>query len=196
MQRMPSPRIASAAGVTACFGNVPLMFLNVSIVDRPAATSDDLRALLQTAVQRSASCRVSFRSHSARGLAASAMGRSGSGSRFGGAASDDGHGGDGTLAAAPPGAAVGDPSGGERRAGSGPGGIERPAYEMPLEAFECISDVRLWQADSSAMLDTLMESPSPAPLHYRLREPSTLRWSPRYRPCKVRVTPKPSCGLR
>ena len=54
--RMPSPRVESAAGVTSCFGNVPLMFLNVSIVDRPAATSDDLRALLNTAAQRSASC--------------------------------------------------------------------------------------------------------------------------------------------
>ena len=39
--RLPSPRIEESAGVTSCFGNVPLIFLNVSIVDRPTTTLDE-----------------------------------------------------------------------------------------------------------------------------------------------------------
>ena len=51
--RMPSPRIEEADGVTVCFGNVPLVFLNVSIVNRPAQTIADLRGLLATAAKYS-----------------------------------------------------------------------------------------------------------------------------------------------
>ena len=54
--RMPSPRIEENDGVVACFGNVPLIFLNVSVVVRPAGTADELRALLNTAAKHSAAC--------------------------------------------------------------------------------------------------------------------------------------------
>lgn len=54
--RLPQPRIEEAAGVVSCFGNVPLIFLNVSVVDRPAATHGELRALLNTVAERSATC--------------------------------------------------------------------------------------------------------------------------------------------
>ena len=54
--RLPSPRIEEADGVVSCFGNVPLMFLNISIVDRPAATPQELRRLLDTAAAHRATC--------------------------------------------------------------------------------------------------------------------------------------------
>jgi GNAT superfamily N-acetyltransferase len=54
--RLPSPRIEEADGVATCFGNVPLVFLNLSIVDRPAASADDLRALLKTSAGRAGAC--------------------------------------------------------------------------------------------------------------------------------------------
>lgn len=53
---LPSPRIEEADGVATCFGNVPLIFLNINVVGRPADTPDELRALLQTAAGRSATC--------------------------------------------------------------------------------------------------------------------------------------------
>ena len=146
--RMPSPRIESAAGVTSCFGNVPLMFLNVSIVDRPAATSDDLRALLHTAAERSASCeypsgvilREDWLPFQWEDLIAEA------------------------------GLAVLIPMTGMEAAELLPprrpaaqleilrvandalardlAELNAHAYEMPIDAFECISNMRLWQADS------------------------------------------------
>ncbi len=54
--RLPSPHIEDADGVASCIGNVPLIFLNVSIISRPAETSEQLRALLDTAAKRSAAC--------------------------------------------------------------------------------------------------------------------------------------------
>jgi GNAT superfamily N-acetyltransferase len=38
--------------VVSCFGNVPLIFFNVSILERPALSADELRALLDVAAQR------------------------------------------------------------------------------------------------------------------------------------------------
>jgi len=54
--RLPSPRIEEADGVVSCIGNVPLIFLNISIVDRPSATPQELRGLLSTAAGHRASC--------------------------------------------------------------------------------------------------------------------------------------------
>jgi GNAT superfamily N-acetyltransferase len=54
--RLPLPHIEDADGVVSCFGNVPLFFLNLSIVGRPAANHDELRAFLRTSARRAAAC--------------------------------------------------------------------------------------------------------------------------------------------
>jgi GNAT superfamily N-acetyltransferase len=54
--RLPSPHIEETDGVVSCFGNVPLIFLNISIVTRPAATGHELRGLLATAAGHRAAC--------------------------------------------------------------------------------------------------------------------------------------------
>lgn len=50
--RLPGSEIESGDGVGSCFGNVPLIFFNVSILERPAANADELRALLDVAARR------------------------------------------------------------------------------------------------------------------------------------------------
>lgn len=52
--RLPSGRIEERDGVVSCFGNVPLIFLNISVVDRQANTPAELRALLNTAAAHAA----------------------------------------------------------------------------------------------------------------------------------------------
>jgi hypothetical protein len=54
--RLPSSSIKEEDGVVSCFGNVPLILLNVSIVDRPAETHDELREILNTASRHAATC--------------------------------------------------------------------------------------------------------------------------------------------
>lgn len=54
VERLPSSRIEIADGVASCLGNVPLFFLNASILERPATTPDDLRSLLHLTARRSA----------------------------------------------------------------------------------------------------------------------------------------------
>jgi GNAT superfamily N-acetyltransferase len=51
--RFPSSRIETGAGVTSCMGNVPLFFLNASILERPAESQDELRELLSKVARRS-----------------------------------------------------------------------------------------------------------------------------------------------
>lgn len=55
--RLPLPTIKEDDGVVSCFGNVPLIFLNLSIVERPAETDDELRIFLNTAVRHAAICK-------------------------------------------------------------------------------------------------------------------------------------------
>jgi len=55
--RLPLPTIKEDDGVVSCFGNVPLIFLNLSIVERPAETDDELRVFLNTAVRHAANCK-------------------------------------------------------------------------------------------------------------------------------------------
>jgi GNAT superfamily N-acetyltransferase len=55
--RLPQPTIQKDDGVISCFGNVPLLLLNISIVERPAETHDDLRAFLKTAARHAATCK-------------------------------------------------------------------------------------------------------------------------------------------
>ena len=55
--RLPLPTIKEEGGVVSCFGNVPLFFLNLSIVNRPAQTHEELRAFLNTAARHVASCK-------------------------------------------------------------------------------------------------------------------------------------------
>src|SRR5262249_12830812 len=55
--RMPSPRIEDDEYVTTCIGNVPLFFLNVSVLNRPASTHNELRSMLKKAAERNAICR-------------------------------------------------------------------------------------------------------------------------------------------
>lgn len=55
--RLPLPTIKEEDAVVSCFGNVPLFFLNLSIVNRPAETHEELRAFLNTAAGHVASCK-------------------------------------------------------------------------------------------------------------------------------------------
>ncbi len=57
--RLPSPRIEEADGVVSVFGNVPLIFFNVSILGRSVATHNELHAMLNTAAGRAAGCEQS-----------------------------------------------------------------------------------------------------------------------------------------
>lgn len=54
VSRLPSSHIDIADGVASCLGNVPLFFLNASVLQRPATSPDDLRALLKIVAERSA----------------------------------------------------------------------------------------------------------------------------------------------
>jgi GNAT superfamily N-acetyltransferase len=54
--RMPQPTIREEHGIVSCFANVSLTLLNVSIVTRPAETSRELRALLDTAADHAEAC--------------------------------------------------------------------------------------------------------------------------------------------
>jgi GNAT superfamily N-acetyltransferase len=56
VEQLPTPRIEESDGVATCFGNVPLIFFNASIVVRPAATADELRALLNETARRASAC--------------------------------------------------------------------------------------------------------------------------------------------
>ncbi len=42
--RLPAPRIQDVDGLTVCYGNVPLPFLNVILANRPVASLGELRA--------------------------------------------------------------------------------------------------------------------------------------------------------
>ena len=54
--RLPAPTLKEGDGVVTYFGNVPLLFFNLSVVERPAATFAELRGLLKTAGERAAMC--------------------------------------------------------------------------------------------------------------------------------------------
>lgn len=54
--RFASARFEDSGGVTSCFANVPLVFFNISVANRPADTAEELGAILQTAADRAASC--------------------------------------------------------------------------------------------------------------------------------------------
>ncbi len=55
--RLPSARIEEADGVVSCFGNVPLLFLNIFIIDRHSESQLELRALLKIAAERALTCK-------------------------------------------------------------------------------------------------------------------------------------------
>ena len=55
--RLPAHTIEETDGVVSCFGNVPLLFLNISIVTRPAGTNDELRTQLKTAARHASTCK-------------------------------------------------------------------------------------------------------------------------------------------
>jgi GNAT superfamily N-acetyltransferase len=57
VQRLPTARVQEANGVASCMGNVPLYFLNASILLRPAATLDELRILLDAEAELSSWCK-------------------------------------------------------------------------------------------------------------------------------------------
>lgn len=54
--RFPGARIEQADGVATMFANIPLPFLNVSVLDRPAVTAKSMAAALDIAKQRAATC--------------------------------------------------------------------------------------------------------------------------------------------
>ena len=55
--RLPTSAIEHADGVATTFGNVPLSFLNLSILDRPVADAAHLKAALGIAIERARACR-------------------------------------------------------------------------------------------------------------------------------------------
>jgi len=54
--RMPQPIIREDHDIVSCFGNVPLLLLNISIVGRRAESRRELRAFLQTAAEHADAC--------------------------------------------------------------------------------------------------------------------------------------------
>jgi GNAT superfamily N-acetyltransferase len=56
VERLPAPSVEDQDGIASCFGNVPLIFLNVSVVTRPAADGGDLRELLRRVRDRGSRC--------------------------------------------------------------------------------------------------------------------------------------------
>jgi GNAT superfamily N-acetyltransferase len=54
--RFPDSRIEDGDDVVSCMGNVPLLFFNLWVQQRPAATVDELLALFTKAAERSAKC--------------------------------------------------------------------------------------------------------------------------------------------
>ena len=55
-QRFRSPLIGEGDGIAHSFGNVPLLFFNAWIQTRPASTPTEMRSLLQTGIERAATC--------------------------------------------------------------------------------------------------------------------------------------------
>ncbi len=54
--RFPSPVLVEEDGVAVCFGNVPLIFLNLWVQSRPAGTPEELASLLAAGGRRAAAC--------------------------------------------------------------------------------------------------------------------------------------------
>jgi len=52
--RLPSPQFAEADGVASCFSDVPNLFFNLWIQGRPAVTAAEFQVLLDTATKRAA----------------------------------------------------------------------------------------------------------------------------------------------
>jgi GNAT superfamily N-acetyltransferase len=52
--RLPSPRFEEANGVASCFSDVPNLFFNLWIQGKPATTPEDVRAMLEVAERRAA----------------------------------------------------------------------------------------------------------------------------------------------
>lgn len=50
--RLPDPHIEDADAVASCLGNVPLIFLNLSVIHQPSPTAADLRDQLRIAGER------------------------------------------------------------------------------------------------------------------------------------------------
>lgn len=53
--RLPSPHIEETDDAVSCFGNVPLIFLNASVIVRPAESLEEFRKLLQSVIDRAKS---------------------------------------------------------------------------------------------------------------------------------------------
>jgi ribosomal protein S18 acetylase RimI-like enzyme len=54
--RFPAPEIEEAGVITTCFGNVPLLFFNLWIQQKPALTEEEFRVMLSLAKERAARC--------------------------------------------------------------------------------------------------------------------------------------------
>lgn len=55
-RRFESSSFEQRDGVASCFGHVPLLFFNLSILSRPASTPDAFRGQLRTAASHGATC--------------------------------------------------------------------------------------------------------------------------------------------
>jgi GNAT superfamily N-acetyltransferase len=146
--RFPTGEIRQADGVATMFGHVPQQFLNLSTPDRPLADVHELRAALVAAKERAATCKHASFLVLCDGWVPSDWER---------VAAEEGF----TLALNMTGMAAGDLLPPRR----GLAGLEfrriedevvardialvnARAYGMPLELFECISNLYLWHEDS------------------------------------------------
>ena len=157
--RLPSPTIQETDGVVSCFGNVPLIFLNISIVDRPATTRDELRAFLNTAARRAVTCKhpsgVLLREDwlpagwedlvKEAGLAPMVP--------MTGMEADE------LLPPRRPAADLDVRRVADDAMGRDLAELNAVAYHMPADAFDCIANMLLWHADSYAYVGYLSGKP-------------------------------------
>lgn len=56
VRRLPNGEVEQAQGVATCLGHVPLAFFNLSVPDRPIADAEDLRRVFSIAAERAGRC--------------------------------------------------------------------------------------------------------------------------------------------
>lgn len=146
--RLPSPRFSEADGLTICFADVPNLFFNLWIQGQPAATPEAFEALLRTASERAATTH-----NTVGGIVSEALSPAGWESLAAKAGLTPmvpmtGMEADELL---PPRRPL--PALDIRRVTDDAGArdlalLNADAYGMPHDLFDCISNTRLWQADS------------------------------------------------
>lgn len=157
--RLPSPHFSEADGLAACFSDVPDLFFNLWIQSQPASDEASFNALLQTA-----SARAAASAHPVGGIvcedwAPASWGELAAEAGLAPMVPMTGMEADDLL---PPRRPAPDLS--IRRVVDDASArdlalLNADAYGMPHDLFECISNTRLWQADSHAFVGYLNGKP-------------------------------------